>query len=813
MNLLNKIFLIYFFIITMGFAQTTYFVSYNEGNDNFDGKNENTAWKTISKVNSSKFIPGDRILFQRNNIWENGEGLVITESGTSNNRITYGAYGNGNKPILSLISPIKNWQDSRSWTNLGNNIWRIQIEGKLSSGKISRLWLNNVQYKRAETKDSYWDNTLAVPRNTFGLDDEYIFVSYDNFLYLYSSLNPADKYSSILTTLNESFENMIDIQSANYITIENLEIRGGKTSIIAKGCDFLVITDCSVNMQDMRGIYLTHYNGDFSENCIIKSNILNANWKDLFGGQYEYYSTPWSPSSTFLTVNIGIEFYDGTKNNKAYNNKLYDFYFSAFRIMGKDYGSTNHEVYENEVYCDNIPLGRFAHIIAYSMNENICSNNKFYKNYCSNPGLNLEVGGNNNYLYFNIIDKGKNSRPFIYYSGQGVGISCEAGSPDGHSTNNFIFNNTIYNVESQPLRVWGKQHNVFNNLVLNGGDGSNNYKFGDQNVNANILNNCVYEEGKSKSDKLVSYGNPGKSYNMSELNSVDNNNSDEINGNFQLTGSIESIVYNANNSNFKIIGGNALDKSGIDISKYIDANFTDLYGNNIEPQNPPIGAAGPNSSNNTSSTKTELKVLLEGSYADNQMQLQLLDDLPTLQPYSVSPWNYSGNETISSNSSNYVDWLLIELRNSNGDRVSQFAAVLKNDGNIVNYQGNDDFSIYNIDDGSYYIVITHRNHLSIISSQMVKISNSEFSYDFSDSPSKAQGETSLKELGNNKYGMFSGDSDGNGIINNLDFGAVINNIYKSGYWIGDLDMNGIVNVLDYSNIKSNFHKTSFVPIK
>ncbi|WP_319548763.1 right-handed parallel beta-helix repeat-containing protein [Desulfogranum marinum] len=76
----------------------TYFVAKN-GNNNSSGLTAASAWATISKVNKSRFSPGDRILFKRGDTWK--EQLVIPSSGSaSGGSITFGAYGTGNKPVI-----------------------------------------------------------------------------------------------------------------------------------------------------------------------------------------------------------------------------------------------------------------------------------------------------------------------------------------------------------------------------------------------------------------------------------------------------------------------------------------------------------------------------------------------------------------------------------------------------------------------------------------------------------------------------------------------------------------------------------------
>ena len=65
------------------------------GNDSNDGKTQATAWKTISKVNSSvgTFLPGFYVLFKRGQSWTGTLTGKSNPSGVENNRIVYGAYG------------------------------------------------------------------------------------------------------------------------------------------------------------------------------------------------------------------------------------------------------------------------------------------------------------------------------------------------------------------------------------------------------------------------------------------------------------------------------------------------------------------------------------------------------------------------------------------------------------------------------------------------------------------------------------------------------------------------------------------------
>jgi len=85
----------------------TYYVDATNGNDNNNGTSEVASWKTISKVNASSFQPSDNIIFKRGEIWR--ETLIVKSSGTFNNPIFFGAYGNGNDPIINGSDIFSNW--------------------------------------------------------------------------------------------------------------------------------------------------------------------------------------------------------------------------------------------------------------------------------------------------------------------------------------------------------------------------------------------------------------------------------------------------------------------------------------------------------------------------------------------------------------------------------------------------------------------------------------------------------------------------------------------------------------------------------
>ncbi len=84
-----------------------YYVDAAGGSGADDGLSPATAWRTLDKVSAMAFNPGDSILLKRGAVWR--ERLVISSSGTSEQPITFGAYGTGARPRISSADVVTGW--------------------------------------------------------------------------------------------------------------------------------------------------------------------------------------------------------------------------------------------------------------------------------------------------------------------------------------------------------------------------------------------------------------------------------------------------------------------------------------------------------------------------------------------------------------------------------------------------------------------------------------------------------------------------------------------------------------------------------
>lgn len=79
---------------------TVYYIA-PDGNDENNGTDFTTPWKSVEKVNATTFQPGDMVLFKAGGKWELTESLWPKGTGTEEKRIVIGAYGEGRKPAFS----------------------------------------------------------------------------------------------------------------------------------------------------------------------------------------------------------------------------------------------------------------------------------------------------------------------------------------------------------------------------------------------------------------------------------------------------------------------------------------------------------------------------------------------------------------------------------------------------------------------------------------------------------------------------------------------------------------------------------------
>jgi len=182
-----------------------------------------------------------------------------------------------------------------------------------------------------------------------------------------------------------------------------------------------------------------------------------------------------------------------------------------------------------------------------------------------------------------------------------------------------------------------------------------------------------------------------------------------------------------------------------------------------------------------------LKVLISGFYIGNNL----------LQP-SIDPVNFPS----------VCDTIIVELHSS----VSPYA-TLYSDKKTIDVSGNGIFTFPSTAlNGSFYIVVKHRNTIETWSNAAVSFAANPVTYNFSNAANKAWG-NNLKLLETGVYGIYSGDIDKNNVINTNDLSAVESNsvLFLTGYIPTDVTGNGIVESSDQSVVENNIGTTLLRP--
>ena len=221
-----------------------------------------------------------------------------------------------------------------------------------------------------------------------------------------------------------------------------------------------------------------------------------------------------------------------------------------------------------------------------------------------------------------------------------------------------------------------------------------------------------------------------------------------------------------------------------------------------------------------------LSVFLEGPYDQGtalmNTDLNTGNYIPFSQPFNVAPWNYNGTENVMAiTDPTIVDWVLVDLRDATSANqaygttiIERRAAFLKNDGQVVDIDGNTvlEFKVPYYND--LFVVVHHLNHLGVISANGITQTGNIYNYDFSTGAGQALGNADgHKDLGSSVWGMFSGNSDGDSNVDDNDKDINwINEVGLSGYLSSDSNRDSQSNNIDKNESWfPNWGKGSFVP--
>ncbi len=340
------------------------------GNDSWNGLSDADAWKTIHKVDISHFLPGDSILFKRGGTWRETL-LVNATSGNASSRIVFGAYGDGNRPIITGSDPVTGWTETAS----GSHIWRANLP-----------W---TPIEKAPTPDLvFFDGERGVHMGSvveLAASGSWYWTL--DILYVYSISLPGD----IQVAARDYCVQGVWNGNSDYITIESLELKNAnhQTLFVFPTNDNWIIRDVvlhhagrldppSHNAIDKMGLsMISGYNhlvtqcvvyesGGNNINVIDCSNAIvekcisyNAHHHciDIKGGpssptgnivRYNtVYATPGFTENINGIVLITDSSWPNLMNPKVYGNVVYDLTWNGLFLSGTTL--VNSQIYNNTV--------------------------------------------------------------------------------------------------------------------------------------------------------------------------------------------------------------------------------------------------------------------------------------------------------------------------------------------------------------------------------------------------------------------------------------------------------------------------------
>jgi len=136
-------FLLFFLLLAVVIqpaAATNYYFSSVSGDDNrtsVEARNPQTPWKSLDKMNIilRSLQPGDSVLLKRGEVFYGT--LNLSVSGTQNNPIVFGAYGNGAMPIITSLVDLGEWVKlengnfEATHTSLGESLNVVLMDGSI----------------------------------------------------------------------------------------------------------------------------------------------------------------------------------------------------------------------------------------------------------------------------------------------------------------------------------------------------------------------------------------------------------------------------------------------------------------------------------------------------------------------------------------------------------------------------------------------------------------------------------------------------------------------------------------------------------
>lgn len=528
-----------------------YYFSSSQGDDSrttSEAQNPSTPWKTINKLNSffSSLKPGDSVLFKRGDIFYGS--ITITVSGTASAQIVLGAYGTGNKPVITEFAILSGWTslgggiyESSAIFSAGTSVKMVTLDGNvqqmgrypnadapnsgyltyqshigqtsITSNQISgipnfvggEVVIRPIRHildrciisGQTSTTVSYTKVSSYVPINGYGFFFQNHINTLDEFGEWY--YNPTTKKIDMYFGSNDPSTYVVRCstldycatgQSRNYITFDNLKFVGAnKNGIYLLGGSKINISNCDFIYHGEEGIYT-------QSSTFVNISNSTVNWCNSNGIFLRASNTAVSSNSIIncTVTNIG-----------------------TFAGMGESGDAGYSGIYVNggkNVVMNNVVSNTGYDGIKFVWGDSSLIKNNYVTNYCF-----IKNDGGGIYTWNNVRDNNGNLSAITYYGNKIIGnvvmyagnadagtIYTEAGGTygshgiycDGNSRNIEVSGNTVaYNGKGIFLHD-NQNMDVKNNIVFNNKERQLDVYYDDTSLppvrGINIKNNLLFSQ-------------------------------------------------------------------------------------------------------------------------------------------------------------------------------------------------------------------------------------------------------------------------------------------------------------------------------
>lgn len=329
------------------------------GDDENDGLSPEKAWKTLDRVSASELCEGDGVLFRRGDIFR---GRVITRSG-----VTYGAYGEGEKP--KLYGWDKSLCDPSLWYlyDENKNIWKLS-ELILDPGTIV---FNEGEYHSIKLIPSYIDGRFVCRNDEGKLFDMREEMVRDLDIYWH--------FDSILTTHPSRGQDfpIPDMGEKSLGTLYLRCDRGNPATVfssieaVTRRAMFAVGSNHDVHIDNICMKYIGLHAVAAGGECVRGLKVTNCEigW---IGGTIQHYlgtdpNYPQGGRGTVTRFGNGIEIYGGCDDYEVSNCYIYQVYDAGVTHQVTTWGKKR--VMSNVVYKNNL-IEKCVYSIEYFLEMN-----------------------------------------------------------------------------------------------------------------------------------------------------------------------------------------------------------------------------------------------------------------------------------------------------------------------------------------------------------------------------------------------------------------------------------------------------------